>query len=122
MGKKAPLELVLDCAEPQDLEDFWCAALSYRTHFSSEVLVVLVPDDDTNASPLLLQKVPEPKPGKNRMHLDLVTDDIESEVERVVGLGATRAHEGVQSMGPVRWVTLLDPVGNEFCVSTGVEW
>ena len=122
MGRKARLDLVLDCAEPQELEEFWRNALGYRTYFSTESAVVLVPDDDTNASPLVLQKVPEPRVGKNRMHIDLVADDIEAEVDRVVRLGATRAHEGIQNIGDVKWVTLTDPVGNEFCVCTGVEW
>ena len=122
MGRKARLDLVLDAAEPQELEGFWRDALGYRTYFSSPTAVILVPKDDTNASPLVLQQVPEPKSGKNRMHVDLVADDIEPEVDRLIGLGAQRVHEGVQTLGPVRWVTLLDPVGNEFCVCTGVEW
>jgi hypothetical protein len=84
---------------------------------------VLVPGDDGgNASPLVLQRVPEPKVAKNRMHVDLVADEIEPEVQRLVDLGAIRAHEGVQSFGPTQWVTLTDPAGNEFCVCTGVEW
>jgi predicted enzyme related to lactoylglutathione lyase len=116
------LDLVLDCAEPQALEAFWRDALGYGTYYSSESAVVLVPADDTNASPLVLQKVPEPKLGKNRMHIDLVADDIGPEVDRLLGLGAKRVHDDVQSIGEVRWVTLLDPVGNEFCVCTGVEW
>jgi hypothetical protein len=122
MGRKARLDLVLDCAEPQALEGFWRAALGYQLFLSIDTHVILVPDDDTSASPLVLQQVPEPKLGKNRMHLDLVTDDINGEVDRLVGLGARRAHEGVQSIGEVRWVTMTDPVGNEFCVCIGVEW
>ena len=31
----------------------------------------------------MLQGVPEPRVGKNRMHLDIVVDDIEAEVERL---------------------------------------
>ena len=122
MGRKARLDLVLDCAEPQLLEAFWRDALGYRSYFSSESHVVLVPDDDSSASPLVLQQVPEPRVGKNRMHVDLVTEDIEGEVRRIVELGATRLHEGIQRAGEVRWVTLADPVGNELCVCTGVEW
>ena len=122
MGRKARLDLVLDCAEPQLLEEFWRGALGYRTYYSSDAHVILVPSDDTNASPLVLQQVPEPKAGKNRMHIDLVADDIEPEVDRLIALGAKRVHDGVQNVGEVRWVTLLDPVGNEFCVCTGVEW
>jgi len=116
------LDLVLDCAEPQALEGFWRDALGYRVYFSGESHVILVPDDAKNASPLVLQQVPEPKSGKNRMHLDLVADDIEAEVDRLVGLGARRLHDGVQSVGEIRWVTVADPVGNEFCVCTGIEW
>jgi predicted enzyme related to lactoylglutathione lyase len=122
MGRKARLDLVLDCSAPQELEGFWRDALGYRVYFSMESVVVLVPDDDTNASPLVLQQVPEPKVAKNRMHLDLVTDDIEGEVDRLLELGARRVHEGIQNMGDTRWVTLTDPVGNEFCVCTGIEW
>jgi len=122
VGRKARLDLVLDCAEPQQLEAFWRDALGYRVYFSAESVVVLVPDDDTNASPLVLQQVPEARAGKNRMHVDLVTDDIDGEVARVVGLGARRLHEGIRSFGETQWVSLADPVGNEFCVCTGIEW
>ena len=75
------------------------------------------------ASPLILQGVPEAKAGKNRMHLDIVADDIESEVHRLEAqLSAHRIDESVQSFGGTRWVRMSDPEQNEFCVSTGVEW
>ena len=100
---------------------FWREALGYRVHYSEPSLAVLVPYD-VNASPLILQQVPEPKAGKNRMHVDIVTDDVEVEVERLEALGARRVHDGVRSFGQVRWLTMADPENNEFCVSTGVEW
>jgi predicted enzyme related to lactoylglutathione lyase len=84
-------------------------------------LAVLV-SQDGNTSPLLLQRVPEPKAGKNRMHVDIVTEDIEVEVKRLEQLGARRLHAGVRSFGPTRWITMADPENNEFCVSTDVEW
>ena len=74
MGQKATMEFVLDCAEPTRLAEFWRAALDYRDHYLDATLAVLVPRKGT-ASPLLLQGVPEPKSGKNRMHLDIVVDD-----------------------------------------------
>ena len=100
---------------------FWREALGYRVHYSHPSLAVLVPHD-VNASPLILQQVPEPKAGKNRMHVDIVTEDVEVEVERLETLGARRLHDGVRSLGGVRWVTMADPENNELCVSTGVEW
>jgi predicted enzyme related to lactoylglutathione lyase len=121
MGYKATVELVLDCAEPTVLAAFWRAALGYREYYSDPKLVVLVPHGGT-ASPLLLQGVPEPKAGKNRMHLDIIVDDVEAEVRRLQALGAHRVDDGVQSYGGTQWVRMSDPEQNEFCVSTGVEW
>jgi predicted enzyme related to lactoylglutathione lyase len=60
--------------------------------------------------------VPEPKTGKNRMHLDLrsaTTRDQADAVTRLRHLGASPADIG---QGDVPWVVLADPEGNEFCV------
>ena len=121
MGRKAVMELVLDCQDPRQLAAFWRAALGYRDHYVDAELAVLVPTDGS-ASPLLLQRVPEPKAVKNRMHLDLIVADIEGEVRRLEALGARRIDHDVQSFGGTRWVRLSDPEQNEFCVSTGIEW
>jgi predicted enzyme related to lactoylglutathione lyase len=121
MGNKARVELVLDCAEPERLAKFWRQALDYRDYYTDGKLAVLVPKKGI-AAPLLLQGVPEPKAGKNRMHLDIVVDDIEAEIHRLQTIGAHRIDEGVQSFGGTRWVRMSDPEQNEFCVSTGVEW
>jgi hypothetical protein len=51
---------------------------------------------------------------KERMHLDLETDDIEAEVQRLEALGATR-YDHQQQRGFDFWV-MRDPWGNEFCV------
>ena len=121
MGKKAKLDLVLDCADPAKLADFWREALGYRDYYVDNTMAVLVPGEG-NASPLILQGVPEPKAGKNRMHLDIVVENIEPEIERLVALGARRLDEGVQNLGDTQWVRMSDPEHNEFCVCTGVEW
>ncbi len=56
------------------------------------------------------------------MHLDIVADDIEAEINRLEALGADRLDQGVQSFGGTQWVRMSDPEQNEFCVSSGVEW
>jgi predicted enzyme related to lactoylglutathione lyase len=122
MGRKATMELVLDCQDPKRLANFWRDALGYRDHFADAELAVLVPKQGTASSPLLLQRVPEPKVVKNRMHLDMIVDDIETEVGRLEALGARRIDHDVQSFGGTQWVRLSDPEQNEFCVSTGIEW
>jgi hypothetical protein len=61
------------------------------------------------------QKVADPTPGKNRVHLDLGAPDREAEVARLVGEGATLVAE--QRMGDFVWTTLADPDGNLFDVA-----
>jgi hypothetical protein len=65
---------------------------------------------------LLFQTVPDPTPGKVRLHLDLnATDrDQDAELERLLGLGAVRADVG--QSGGESWHVLADPEGNEFCL------
>jgi hypothetical protein len=60
----------------------------------------------------LFARVPEPKLVKNRVHPDLVADDVEAEISRLVELGATRVADH-EEYG-YRWTLLTDPEGNEF--------
>ena len=54
--------------------------------------------------------------GKNRMHFDIETPQVDDEVARLEELGATRiVGEALQEHGN-RWVVMADPEGNEFCV------
>jgi len=121
MGRKATVELVLDCKNPKHLAGFWREALHYRDHYADDDLVVLVPKEGS-ASPLLLQRVPEPKAVKNRMHLDIIVDDLATEMRRLNALGARIIDQDVQNVGETRWVRMSDPELNEFCISTGIEW
>jgi predicted enzyme related to lactoylglutathione lyase len=63
-----------------------------------------------------LQQVPEPRVGKNRVHVDFRADDREVEIRRLLGLGATVLDEQQEVPG-LRWTVLADPEGNEFCVA-----
>src|SRR5437870_9867991 len=61
----AKLGLVLDCADADKLAEFWSAAIGYTMLGGAGSYVLLV--DDTGQRPkLLLQRVDEPKAGKNR--------------------------------------------------------
>lgn len=61
------------------------------------------------------QKVDDPAPGKNRIHLDMVSSDLDAEVVRVLAAGAAEVHR--ESMDGFRWVVFADPQSNQFCVS-----
>ena len=108
----------IDAADPAGLAAFWCAALGWdqRTDEDGDVWIEPGPQhrDHGTVRPLLFIRVPEGKLGKNRLHLDLVPDDHEAEVERLESLGATRPSIG--QTGNESWVVLADPEGNEFCV------
>ena len=111
----AKLGLVLDCADPERLAVFWSAAIGYTTLGGAGSYVMLV--DEAGQQPkLLLQKVNEPKVGKNRMHLDIETPDIEAEATRLVALGATRVSDTTMSEHGTTWILMADPEANEFCV------
>ncbi len=115
-------EVVIDCADHEVVTAFWSAALAgWQPRTVNEQYVALVPPesertgDGPHPLPLLFQKVPEPKIVKNRVHLDFRSEDMDAEVERLVGLGAELLAQ--RSLGDFRWSVLADPEGNEFCVS-----
>lgn len=68
---------------------------------------------------LLLQRVAEPKTGKNRMHFDVEVADIHAEADRLVALGAGRVSEGPCSEHGSTWLLMSDPEGNELCICDG---
>lgn len=54
---------------------------------------------------------------KNRLHLDLrvPAEKFEATVARLTERGATESYR--RERGPLRWTTMTDPEGNEFCVT-----
>jgi len=111
----ARIGLVLDCADPDALAAFWSAAIGYTTVGGAGSYVMLV-DEAGELPKLLLQRVAEPKAGKNRMHLDIETPAVDAEVARLEALGARRVEPDAIEEHGTRWVVMADPEGNEFCV------
>jgi predicted enzyme related to lactoylglutathione lyase len=67
----------------------------------------------------MLQRVPEPKAAKNRMHLDIHVADIDAEAARLETLGARRVSRSPCEESGTRWHLMADPEGNELCVCDG---
>lgn len=111
----AAIELVLDCADPERQSAFWAAALGYEPVGAAGQYRALAPPAGASGPRLILQQVPEPRRAKNRMHLDVLTDDVASEVQRLVGLGARIVGDVIEEHGH-RWRPMADPEDNEFCV------
>lgn len=110
--------LVLDCRDPQRLAPFWAAALGYQVIGSAGSYVLMLPSEGPGPQ-ILLQRVPEAKTAKNRMHLDVHTPDIEAEAARLIELGASRAQPEHRHEHGTTWILMEDPEGNEFCVCDG---
>lgn len=137
-------QITVDSPTPHRLADWWAEALGWRVEPTDEAFIrrmvaeghasqdetivhngelrwrpgvgIINPDDDTYPR-ILFQSVPEPKTVKNRVHLDVRVgaDKVESELERLTAKGAKFLHRG--SQGPLSWVTIADPEGNELCLS-----
>jgi catechol 2,3-dioxygenase-like lactoylglutathione lyase family enzyme len=111
-------ELVIDCHDPRRLGDFWRDVLGYtevEAKFEGEHHYVELEGPPGAGPTILLIRTPDEKVSKVRIHIDVnATDrDQDAEVERILGLGATKVDIG---QGEQTWVVLADPEGNEFCV------
>ena len=100
------------CDGSRDVGHFWHEALGWPLVWDQdEETAVQSPSGGTKVAwggpPVA------PKHGRNRQRFDLATDDLASEVARLVALGATRL--GDRDGG----VELADPDGNEFRVTSG---
>jgi predicted enzyme related to lactoylglutathione lyase len=113
---RGELVVVVDCADLKRAATFWSAVLGYADAGGDSATYRSVLPVDGFGIELLLQRTDDAKHGKNRLHLDLRTRDLDAEVSRVMELGATR-----QTTDPIEehgwlWHILADPDGNEFCI------
>ena len=133
------IQVVIDCADPDGLATFWAEVLGYKKQDPPEGYATwrdfetaqgvaqnelnswhAVVDPDGAGPRVYFHRVPEPKRGKNRLHLDLaVARDvppeeyrrrIDDETDRLRQVGATKLR-AVEEHGEL---TMLDPEGNEF--------
>ncbi|CAM3338679.1 VOC family protein [Occultella aeris] len=104
--------ITIDTTDLAGATAFWQQVTGYAVGSSDEGTAYLE-DPAKSGVGLSLQNVPEPRVGKNRLHLDLFTSDLDGEVGRLQGLGAAEVarHDG--------WVVLADTDGNQFCVVAG---
>jgi hypothetical protein len=105
--------LSVDCADSAAVADFWGKALGRPVSPGKVDGDISV---DATGPRMLFHNVPEPKTVKNRLHLDLITDHYDEEIERLAGLGARPPNE--IKLPAVRWTTFADPEGNEFDLVT----
>jgi len=108
----------LDSNDPERLADFWQAAIGFRKREGNSDGITL--SDSPVGRPLnhlSIQRVPEPKTAKHRLHLDLFVADEDEAIAELEQLGATvlRRDPGEGHLGFSATI-LADPEGGEFCV------
>jgi hypothetical protein len=135
------VQIAVDCSDPERLAAFWVDVLRYEhrgppsghetwSDFSRAAGVepgeawAMIIDPEGRGPSVLFHTVPEPKTGKNRVHLDIVlapgapTDRtrplVDAEAARLVAIGA--AHLRTDDDGQDYYAVMQDPEGNEFCV------
>lgn len=142
----AEVQVTFDCHDPAALAAFWAAAIGYKVQdppagfdtWDAALEAMGVPEEQRNdASALIdpegagprifLQRVPEAKTAKNRVHLDIraapgLTGDermaaLERRCAELVAIGASRVarHEPAPPMAGGH-IVMTDPEGNEFCL------
>ncbi|MGX9788171.1 VOC family protein [Mycobacterium sp. MMS18-G62] len=110
------VNITFDSTDPDRLADWWARAVDGTVNALAPGFFVTV--SRPGGPGLAFQKVGDPTPGKNRVHIDFAAADMEAEVKRLVDLGATETGRG--EAGPdFQWVVLADPDGNAFCVAGG---
>jgi hypothetical protein len=116
-------EIVIDADHPAGLARFWCEVLTdYRVmpYDADEIARLaalgLTPETDPVvmvAGPgprLCFHQFPGPRPGRNRLHLDVAVADRAAETRRLQELGAVLRRHGAG------YTVLADPEGNNFCL------
>ncbi|GGN73837.1 hypothetical protein GCM10010112_43380 [Actinoplanes lobatus] len=135
-------QIVVDCAEPHTLADWWAETLGWNVEPQDEAFIKemvakgFATDEETTHhrgrlvwrtgaairhpetdQRVLFQFDAAAKSVKNRVHLDVFVgaDQRDAVRDRLVERGATFLWAGRQ--GPHSWLTMADPESNEFCVT-----
>jgi hypothetical protein len=117
--------VTVDCADPAAVATFWNEALRWGGVASDDDNRGAICGPPAGGIYLEFIQVPEGKTVKNRVHLGGTAGslaDLDAEIARLEGLGATIAWE--EDFAPdvaarYRNVVLRDVEGNEFCLSGG---
>lgn len=110
------LVVVIDCADLDRAARFWSSVLGYRDGGPSNGQYRTLTPFGGPGVEVLLQRTADAKHGKNRLHLDLRTPDLDAEVSRITSLGAKLLTSQPVREDDFEWHVLADPDGNEFCV------
>jgi hypothetical protein len=115
------LGVVVDCTDSLAQARWWADVLGHRVS-ERNTDEYEVSDPSSGGTPLYFMNVPEPKSGKNRLHVDITVEGpLVEEVDHLVAAGARLIElrqDPATLANPDTWAVMADPEGNEFCVLT----
>jgi len=117
-----PAYINMDTQDPESITPFWCEVMGVKVRTVRDDGRYVVLDPNRDGLMVVLQRVPEPKVGKNRTHFDVLVDDLDeatAEVERLGGRRLeTESDRDTFELDGHTWRCMADPEGNEFCLYT----
>jgi predicted enzyme related to lactoylglutathione lyase len=109
------LFVTIDAQDAARVARFWAAVLDTELDEELDEGRFLVLKDRDDLPAICIQRVPEPKQGKVRIHLDLGATDLVVATERILALGGSWDGED-RTLDEFEWRTFADPEGHEFDV------
>ena len=108
--------ITVDCQDVPLVAAFWAAVLDAEPRTDDDLPGWLrITPPVPSGLVLTFQPVAEPKSGKVRLHLDLLTDDLDAARAAVAGLGGAETGERHEYDACTVQV-MTDPEGHEFCL------
>ena len=110
------LEIAIDALDIPAILPFWRAALGYDDEPGSEGQPNAIVDPAGEGPALWFQQMSEPRPQRNRIHLDISVphDEARRRIENALAAGGVLVSD---TEAPAFWV-LADAEGNEACITT----
>lgn len=105
--------VTIDSTDPERLAEFWSQLLEVEIEHRTADEIGLSRQPGRGVG-LSIQRVADPTPGKNRVHVDLLVADLAAAQQRAAVLGGA-ALDDHQRDG-YRWGVVTDPDGNQFCL------
>jgi predicted enzyme related to lactoylglutathione lyase len=109
------MSVVINTQNHDTLVEFWKSLLGVEVAQSfAPYFTWLKPQHDGGVM-VAIQAVPDPTPGRRRLHLDTVVEDLDAAIERITELGGSFVED--HDMQGFVWKVMADPDGNEFCIA-----
>jgi 4a-hydroxytetrahydrobiopterin dehydratase len=110
------VEIAIDALDIDAVRPFWKAVLNYDDETSADGQVVALVDPMRIGPAFWFQQMDEPRPQRNRIHLDISVAEDEAE-RRIAAALAAGGHLVSDGAARAFWV-LADAEGNEACICT----